>query len=208
MTEEEFCQTDKIIFNYFVPFTSGKFIASCLSLSPDVYSIFSYNELISRLNNSDWPNVEYSDTDLWWKDHRIDWFHSKNWFSNLTSQTISAVANNQYLFYTCHEDYTVRHLQSIFPNSRVLAIIPDLELCRQNYTKRNWASEEINFKGSRVQKEFDNFKPILKDLVINQIDLYDEPRFITFMGDITEKLKISIDMDLVLTYRQHYLARI
>jgi len=208
MLKEQFVKTDRLILNYFVPFTNGKFVASCLMWSNDVCSMISHDELNRRLTQeSHWTNVEYNDIQFWWKDHTIDWFNDKNWFDNITESALTAVADNQYCFYTCHEDYSVTYLKRIFPNAKTMMIIPDKDLCKQNYLAKNWIESEPEFETSRVYKEFSKFKQIATDLVINQTSIFNEPQFVVEINNIANKLNIVLDLDQVLAYRNLYLKR-
>jgi hypothetical protein len=208
MTKEEFCQTDRIVLNYFVPFTNGKFISTCLMLSDDVYKMISADKIVQRLAtpHSDWNKIEYSDVDFWWQDHSIDWFNSDNWFSNLSESAVEAIQQNKYIFYTCHEDYSVNYLKTIFTNAQVLVVTPNFDLCKKNYLQKNWYKEEPVFEESRVFKEFNNFKPIPTHLTINQLDIYNKNLFIEAITKLSIELNITLNTNQVLAYRNLYLS--
>lgn len=187
---------DRVILNYFVPFTNGKFVASCLMTSPDV--IGQPHELNDTIN---WINNEYSDIDFWWLDHEHDWFNTTNWRDYLRP----GVFDDRYKFYTCHEDYTALYVKRLLPSARIISIVPDLELCKSNYLKKNWIQQQPVFEDSRVYKEFRAFN-CLKDLTINQVDLFEESSFIKTIEYLAKGLDITIDMEEVLVYRDMYFA--
>ena len=204
MTPEEFCASDRIILNHFLAFSNGKFIATCLMLSDDVYKILSVEEIYCRITADarDWNQVEYNDLTFWWRDHNVDWFNSPNWFNNLNSGPREAVANNKYVFYTCHE--SVQYCKNIFPNARVLSIVPDVVYCRINYKNKNWMIEQPVFETSRVWDELQAFKSNDSDILVHQRDLFQEQTFVNLISHIANKLNITIDMDRVLEYRSLY----
>lgn len=206
MNRDQFCQTDKLILNYFVPYTSGKFIASCLMFSSGVYKMLSIAELKNRLGNTGWTNVEYSDVDFWWKDHNIDWFSSDDWFQNLSASAIDAIGQNQYVFYTCHELYSVRHLKNLFPNAQVLMIVPDYSLCKRNYLKKNTVDTHLEFNDSRVYKELQEFAEYNTDLVVKQTDIYNTELFIQTISNIACQLNLEIKIEELVNYRKLYLS--
>lgn len=200
MLKEQFVNTDRIILNYFVPFTSGKFIASCLMFGDSVVKAQS-----DLTKNLDWQNIEYNDFKFWWQESDCDWFNSEHWFGNLSTQALEAIGNNQYCFYTCHEDYSVNYLKKIFPNAQVLMIVPDYQLCRKNYLAKNWVADEPDFETSRVAQEFLNFKSIATNLVFDQRHIYDQALFCQSINNIATNLNIRLDLDQVLDYRTKYL---
>ena len=197
--------TSHLILNYFVPFTSGKFIATCLMFSKDVCPMISQGDIINRLSADTWANVEYSDQDFWWKDKNVDWFNSTDWYDNLNVGPIDAINTNLYCFYTCHETHTVHYLKKIFPKAQVLMILPNYELCRKNYLAKNWVETESIFEESRVYKELIDFNPIDTNLVFDQRHIYDSYAFLTGILDLARMLKINLDVDRVLEYRECYL---
>jgi hypothetical protein len=207
MTKDQFVLSDRIVANYFVPFTSGKFIMSCLMLHPEVYPALSLDQLFDRLRGyaTHWNQVEYSDIDFWWKDYNHDWFNSSDWFDYLAKGPIEAIAKDQYIFYSVHEPGTSKFLTNIFPNAKILVIVPDWDLCKKNYLAKNWFKDEPEFETSRIRQDFDNFRMLDTDLVFHQAHIYDESLFAAGIQDLCNKLKIKVDMDLVLKYREHYL---
>ncbi len=122
----------KPVLNYFVPFTNGKFVAQCLMFSSNVEMAV---DPLANLKNNNWNKVEYSDIDHWWVDHNHDWFNTTDWEKYLTKK---ARESTKYQFYTCHEDYSVHHIKRLLPQSRIISIVPDLELCKKNYENKNW----------------------------------------------------------------------
>jgi hypothetical protein len=187
----------KPILNHFVPFTNGKFVASCLMFSDSVCG--KPNELIV---DAPWHRNEYSDIDFWWKDYEHDWFNTENWVDYLHPQ----VPLDKYAFYTCHEDYSVHHIRRLVPSSRVITVIPDIELCKKNYDKKNWIDAESDFETSRVYSEFMAFNPILDDIVIHQRDLFSEDTFIKTIEHVCQSLNITLDMHKVVAYRKTYFS--
>jgi len=188
---------DNLILNYFVPFTNGKFVASCLMFSDDVCGL--PNEFKVDMP---WHQNEYSDIDFWWQDYEHDWFNTENWVDYLNPSALE----KGYKFYTCHEDYAVNHIKRLVPTARILSIIPDLDLCKRNYVKKNWIQDEPLFENSRVYAEFQNFRPIESDLVVRQQDLFDTDKFIKTIDYLTRELNITIDMERVVAYRDRYFA--
>lgn len=189
----------KPILNYFVPFTNGKFVASCIMLSDQVHGIPS-----DIKKNGPWNNIEYSDIDFWWKDYSHDWFNTPNWIDYVNEHVLKN--HDKYIFYTCHEDYAVNHIKKIIPESRIITIIPNLELCKRNYERKNWILNEPNFETSRCFKEFTSFNPIISDIVINQTDLFERSSFIKTIEYIAKSLNITLDMDHVLAYHDSYFS--
>jgi hypothetical protein len=188
----------KPVLNYFVPFTNGKFVASCLMFSDDVCG--KPNEFIV---GAPWHQNEYSDIDFWWKDHEHDWFNTENWRDYLSPNVLA----DKYSFYTCHEDYAVRHIKYHVTNSRILTIIPDIELCKRNYDLKNWIEDEADFFNSRVYQEYNAFRPILDDIVIRQSDLFDPVLFVKTIEYLCQSLNISLDMEKVIAYRDTYFSQ-
>lgn len=186
----------KPILNYFVPFTNGKFVASCLMFSNDV------NGTPNQLLHDHWTKNEYSDVDFWWTDHFHNWFNTDNWRDYLNPE----IDHSKYSFYTCHEDYAVHHVKRLIPESRIITVIPDLELCRANYNNKNWIESESDFETSRVFTEFQAFSPITSDIVINQTDLFSRKSFTETIERLRESLNINLDMDKVLAYRNYYFS--
>lgn len=187
---------DRVILNYFVPFTNGKFVASCLMTSPDVIG------KATTLNDyTNWVNNEYSDIDFWWIDSDHNWFNTTNWIDYIKPE----VFEDQYKFYTCHEDYTALYVKRLLPSARIISIVPDLELCKSNYLKKNWIQQQPIFEDSRVYKEFQAFN-CLDDLVINQVDLFKESSFIKTIEYLSNGLNITVDMEEILAYRNIYFA--
>ena len=206
MLKEEFVKTDRLIINYFVPFTSGKFVATCLMFSDDVTSMYDESPMV-RLNNAHWSNVEYSDMSFWWKDHTINWYHNANWFENINQKVFDSIEQNKYFFYTCHDTGVVDHIKyNILPNAKVLMIIPDYELCRKNYQAKNWMVEEPNFETSRVSISLREWEEVNTDLTFDQRHIYDETLFVNAINDLATKLNITLDMNQVLHYRNTYLS--
>ena len=208
MNKEEFVKSDRIIINYFVSFTNGKFIASCLMLSNDVYKMVTEEDMIDRLRRySDWFFVEVNDEKFWWRDPKNDWFNNpNNWFDYLTDEAKSAVEQNKYIFYTCHDYKTFQYLKNIFTNARVVTVIPNLDLCKKNYQSKNTNQFETTFENSRVEREFDEFRLYDTDLQIKQQDIYNEPAFVKAMRTLAIALKIQLDFRKVFRYRNAYLA--
>ena len=188
----------KPVLNYFVPFTNGKFVAQCLMFSDDVEMAV---DPMANLRNNNWNSVEYSDIDYWWIDHHHDWFNTRDWQKYLTKR---ARESSKYQFYTCHEDYTVHHIKRLLPQSRIISIIPDLDLCKRNYIRKNWVNTNLSFEDSRVYEEFKNFKPITSDIVIDQRDLFSPERFVEVIKYLSTKLDVKLDLDQVLNYREQY----
>lgn len=186
------------VLNYFVPFTNGKFVAQCLMFSDSVESAV---DPVKQLEHENWNLVEYSDIDLWWKDHDHDWFNTPDWELFLTDRVSQST---KYVFYTCHEDYSVHHIKRLLPESRILTILPNPDLCKQNYINKNWVHTELSFEDSRVFNELQSFKPITQDIVIKQDDLFNETSFISCMEYLQKSLSISLDLDAVLQYREKY----
>jgi hypothetical protein len=186
----------KPILNYFVPFTNGKFVANCLMLSEDVCG--KPNELAV---DRPWHQNEYSDIDFWWKDHQHDWFNTENW-----QDYLNPIPENKYAFYTCHENYSVHHIKRLVPNSRIITIVPEYDLCKNNYIKKNWIESETVFEESRVFSEFEQFRPIYSDLVIYQSDLFQLDSFTKTIEYLCKGLNISLDMKKVLSYRNYYFS--
>jgi hypothetical protein len=148
-----------------------------------------------------WHQNEYSDIDFWWKDHEHDWFNTENW-----ADYLNPIPEDKYAFYTCHEDHSVRHIKHILPNSRIITIIPDYEICRANYLKKNWIDAEPVFESSRVYKEFNSFNPIHDDLVIHQCELFNLDSFVKTIEYLHNGLNIHLDMDKVISYRDYYFS--
>lgn len=188
----------KPVLNYFVPFTNGKFLAQCLMFSDSVEQVI---DPLATLKNDNWNKVEYSDIDYWWVSSKHDWFNTADWQRYLTDR---ARESAKYQFYTCHEDYSVHHIKRLVPESRIITIIPNLELCERNYYKKNWMPGNERFEESRVYQEFKNFKPITADIVVNQVDLFDEATFLQTIEHVTSKLGIAVDLNKVLEYRNAY----
>jgi hypothetical protein len=198
--------TDRLILNYFVPYTNGKFTATCLMFSPAVYKMLDLAEIYQRIQRKDsWANIEYSDVDFWWKDHSVDWFNSVDWIKNLSESAKNAFQQNQYVFYTCHEIESVNYLKQLFPDAQILITLPDIDLCKQNYYSKNPLSNSVLFEKSRVYKEFQNFKSVDTNLTINQQDIYSHDQFGKSIAGIADKLNIKLDIDRVLQYRSCYL---
>jgi hypothetical protein len=189
----------KPILNYFVPFTNGKFVASCLMFSDQVFGV---RNNLSKTGN--WVNIEYSDIDFWWQDYEHDWFNTTNWRDYLRPQIIEN--SDKFVFFTCHEDYAVDHVKRLIPESRILTIIPDLTLCRKNYRNKNWVDSEPEFETSRCFKEFQAFNPITSDIVINQTDLFERSSFIKAIEHVRSSLNITLDMQQVLAYHDLYFS--
>ena len=206
MTQEEFCNSDRIILNHFLAFSNGKFIATCLMLSNDVYKILSLEEIYHRIsmNARDWAQVEYNDFKFWWRDPDIDWYQNKNWFDNLNCGPLEAIKNNKYIFYTCHDQDSYRYCKRIFPNARILSIVPDVGYCKINYKNKNCVVDQPVFESSRVWHELQEFVPCNLDVQVNQRDLFQEQSFIKLISHIADKLNITIDMNRVLEYRNLY----
>ena len=206
MLKNQFIETNKLILNYFVPFSNGKFIATCLMFSKSVEPMVPLDKLAQRLSQgTSWNNIEYSDIDFWWKDHSINWFNNQDWFDNLTDTALTAISENRYCFYTCHEDYTVKHLKNKFVNANTLMVLPNFELCKQNYKLKNWLVTEPEFETSRVYQEFLNFKPVDTELVFDQTHIFDKKLFIDGITNIANLLSIELDINQVLEYRNQYL---
>lgn len=208
MLKEQFVASDRIISNYFVPFTSGKFVMSCLMLHKEVYPALTQEQLFGRItaNARDWTQVEYSDIDFWWKEYNWDWFHQQDtWYDNIADEPKAAVANGQYIFYSVHEAGTTKFMTNLFPNSRILVIVPDEALCKKNYLSKNRNTNEPIFETSRVYRDLKNFVRVDTDLVFHQKNIYDTGLFVANIKDLANKLKINLDMDLVIKYREHYL---
>ena len=110
------------------------------------------------------------------------------------------------MFYTCHEDYTVDYIKQLLPQSRIVCIVPDLELCRKNYQKKNWIEDETDFETSRVYREFQSFNAITTDLVIQQQDLFQVDSFVKSIDCLAQGLNITLDMAQVLKYRSRYFS--
>ena len=198
--KQQFKQTDKLILNYFVPFSNGKFIATSLMYSDDVCNMLGTTERQNRLDRSDsWWNIEYSDVDFWWRDPRIDWFNSDDWFDNLTHVARNAIADDKYCFFTCHEDYTVNFLKSEFPNAKIIQVIPDLDLC-----KRNFKAKRPDDDFSRILPEFNSFNPVRADVTFKQTSIYND-NFLNEVETCANTLGIRLNLDQVIQYRQLYL---
>lgn len=177
-------------------------------LHPEVYPALSHDQLFDRLRGyaTHWNQVEYSDIDFWWKDYNHDWFNCPNdWFDYLAKGPLDAISHDKYIFYSVHEADTAGCITNLFPNARLLVIVPDAELCKKNYLAKNWNVEEPEFETSRVQRDFDNFRMPDTDLIFHQSHIYDTELFVKGISDLCNKLKIKVDMDLVLKYREHYL---
>jgi hypothetical protein len=84
-------------------------------------------------------------------------------------------------------------------------ILPNYELCRKNYLAKNWVETESIFEESRVYKELIDFNPIDTNLVFDQRHIYDSYAFLTGILDLARMLKINLDVDRVLEYRECYL---
>lgn len=207
MNQELFRTSKYILRNYFVPFSNGKFIASCLMLNSDVYPILSKEELFRRLTDTSidsWPQIEYSDIDFWFKDHAVDWFNTTNWYENIKDQPISGIQSNRYVIYSYHPGIE-NFMLNLFPNSRCITTVPDVELCKKNYSNKNWVVSEPFFESSRVQQDLKNFKVADGDLIFYQSNILHEEKFINNMLDIADQLKISLDLELVCAYRKTYM---
>lgn len=199
----------KFIANYFVPYTSGKFIATCLMLSPDMYPMLTQDEIFYRISNKHllrWNEIEYSDIDFWWKEPDCDWFNSPHWRDNLAAGPLDAINKNRYVFYTCHESGTVKFLRNhVCRDLEVLTIVPDEELCKKNYLSKNLIDSEPVYETSRIKQDFDNYFLPDTNLIFYQRDIYDEVKFKQGMESIVDNLKINLDLSLVLKYRNLYL---
>ena len=201
MKKEEFCASDKIILSYFVPHSNGKFITSCLMLSDQVYNMIPTSQKDMILpDGRNWSSIDYSDLNFWWKDTTIDWVTSKDWFSNINNGPLDAVTNNQYCFYSCHEDYTVRFMKRIFPNAKILIVEPN-----ERYVEANCEEKTGDrFIDSGNYKEFLAYVPMEHDVMIRQRDLYERGCFLRAFNKITETLDITIPQDRLLEYRDIY----
>lgn len=201
MIEAEFRRTDKLILNYFTPFSNGKFIASCLMLSDQVHDMIPQGSREDRLlQTDDWGSVEYSDVDFWWLDHSYDWFNSRDWFNNLTDEAKLAIRSNEYCFYTCHEAYTVRYMKNLFPNAKIMSIIPDLNCTQANFE----AKRGVSFKFTEQYNEFMNWEVIADACMFPQTAIYNTDFENSFMN-LCRQLGIVPAMEKVLHYRQQYL---
>ena len=191
-----------------MPFTSGKFIATCLMMSPNVYPMLTPEEIFYRIENKStlkWNEVEYSDIDFWWNTENKDWFNTRGWQDYLASGPIESVAKDQYVFYTVHEPSTLQFIHNYVCKHRPLVIIPDADLCRSNYNSKNLIPEEADFDISRVKRDLDNFVMLDTDLYFYQQHIYDETQFSQGMQMLVDNLKINLDINLVLKYRDLYL---
>lgn len=200
-------ETDKLIINYFVPFTGGKFVYSCIMLAQEAYPMIPKYQLLDRLQAgmNSWNQVEYSDIDFWWKDYRHDWFNTSNWQDYLSVDATTALENSRYVSYTCHDYKSVKHLKRIFKNAKILTVIPNRDLCKQNYLNKNWNKQEPVFEMSRIQKDLDEFTVPETDLIYKQEVTFDKDHFVETITDLYSKLEITLDLDLVLKYRELYL---
>ena len=199
MIKEEFCRTDKLILNYFVPFSNGKFIASCLMLSDQVHDMIPDREE-RLLQTDDWGSVEYSDIDFWWLDHSYDWFNSQDWFNNITDEAKLAISSDKYCFYTCHEADTVLYMKRLFPNAKIMSIVPDLNCTQANFE----AKRGVTFKFSEQYNEFMNWEVMEDVSIFPQTAIYNSDFEYSFTN-LCEQLDIKVPMEKVLRFRQQYL---
>jgi hypothetical protein len=201
---------DKVIANYFVPYSNGKFVATCLMLSPDVHPILSESEIFARITSyqniphylkQSWFEIEYSDIAFWWRETGHDWYNTPNWRDYLSD---SVVNTDKWIFYSCHDTGELQYLKNLM-SVKTLMIVPDPAMCKSNYLAKNEIRAEPVFESSRVQQDLDNFKLIDSELVFHQRDIVDEIKFTQSMQLLAEQLEINLDINLVLKYRDLYL---
>ena len=77
--------------------------------------------------------------------------------------------------------------------------------CKQNYLNKNWNKQEPVFETSRIQKDINEFTVLATDLIYKQEATFNKDHFVETIMDLYSKLEITLDLDLVLKYRELYL---
>lgn len=208
--------SDRIILNFFIPFSNGKFIASCLMFSPDVYKMLPTDMLFSRLSRTSttWGQIEFNDLDFWWKPEAhndpmwfMNWMDIPNWQDKLSDNAVSALTGDQYAFYTCHGLDILNRVTSKFPNAKILKIIPDLELTKRNHELKRPPDRSKHFPEYDPLDSFTVFNnaDIQTPYTFTQSHIYDKELFTESITALAQKLSIKLDIDKVLEYRACYL---
>lgn len=208
--------TEKIVLNFFIPFSNGKFIASCLMFSPDVYKMMPLESLFSRLTRQDnWGQVEFNDLDFWWDSAAhsnpkwaLEWFNMPDWETHLSDTARDFLASGKYAFYTCHGYSVLQDALKKFPNAKIMRIVPDIELTKRNHQLKKPPDVSKHFPEYDVEDAFKTFNSldIKTDLVFPQCHIYDEELFKSSILNLAKNLEVELDIEPVLEYRKAYLA--
>jgi len=206
-----------IVLNYFIPFSCGKFVSSCLMFSEQTYPMIAREEMFARLVNGydqgwGWGHIEYNDLDFWWDggngdpDFFHNWFNKPNWQQYLSLRAKEALEGDRYAFYTCHGWGMAQTMQSIFKNSKLISVVPDLDFVYKNYQLKKPPDPSKHFPAYDPRDSFNLYKKNVTPFLFYQKNIYNEAAFKTNILALAEQLSIVLDMDQVLKYREAYLA--
>lgn len=206
-----------IVLNYFIPYSCGKFVSNCLMFSNQTYPMISQEEMFTRLVDGHdrgwgWGHIEYNDLDFWWDGGNgdPDWFHNwynkPNWQQYLSARGREVLTGDCYAFYTCHNWAMAQTIQSIFKNSKLISIVPDLDFVYKNYQLKAPRDPSKHFPPYDPLDSFKLYKKDTTPFLFYQKNIYNDWAFKENILQLAEQLGIELELDQVIKYREAYLA--